>query len=346
MVELAGPATTLVSVCLLRGQPSLRVVQQGMKALVTGGAGFIGSHLAEALCRRGVEVVVADDLSLGTLENLKWRRPGEALQVIQGDLADAEVRRQAVAGCDWVFHQAAIPSVPWSIAHPAESHRANLDVALGVFLAAREAGVKRVVFASSSAVYGDTATPEKRENDPPQPLSPYALQKYAAERYGQMLHEFHGFEVVSLLYFNVFGPRQSFDSPYSGVIAKFCTQALAGEVPTVFGDGRQTRDFIYVENAVDANLRAVEAPAGRVAGRVFNVAGGESVTLLDLLAELNRLTGRESVPLFAPARPGDVRASRADLAAAADELGWRVRVPWRAGLARTLAYYRSETAGG
>lgn len=315
-----------------------------MKALVTGGAGFIGSHLSEALCRRGVRVVVLDNLTAGSTANLAWRQPGDELEFIPGDVADRATVRRAVAGCDWVFHEAALVSVPQSVAQPLESHRDNLTGTLEVLAAARDAGVKRLVFASSSAIYGDSEAPRKQECQPPSPLTPYALQKYAAERYGQLFHSLYGLETVSLRYFNVFGPRQAFDSPYSGAIAKFCTAFLAGERPRVFGDGLQSRDFVAVADVVAANLAAAERPAERVAGRVFNIGTGSSVTLLDLIAELQRLTGRKLEPQFEPARPGDVRFSCADVSAEERDLGFRATVPWQAGLATTLEFYRAQTA--
>ncbi|MBK9140512.1 MAG: NAD-dependent epimerase/dehydratase family protein [Verrucomicrobia bacterium] len=310
-----------------------------MKALVTGGAGFIGSHLAEALCRRGARVVIVDDLSYGSLDNLAWRRPGDPVEFIQGDIANEEVIARALPGCDWVFHQAAVASVPLSVAQPVETNRTNLTATLGLLAAANAAGVKRFVFASSSAIYGDSPAPRKRETDPPQPLSPYALQKYASERYAQLFHAAHGLETVSLRYFNVFGPRQSFNSPYSGVIARFCTAALAGQPVTIFGDGHQTRDFVYVDNVVAANLLVSEAPAAAVAGRYFNIAGGESISLRQLVEELARQTGSNPAPRFEPARPGDVRHSSADLTAAR-AIGFDPKVTWQEGLARTLEFYR------
>ncbi|MGD0538624.1 MAG: NAD-dependent epimerase/dehydratase family protein [Verrucomicrobiota bacterium] len=311
-----------------------------MKALVTGGAGFIGSHLAEALCRRGANVVVLDDLSSGDLRNLAWRQPGEALEFVQGDAGDEVLLRKLAPGCDWIFHESAIASVPLSVAKPRESHRANLEATLTLLLAAREAGVRRFVFASSSAIYGDSDAAVKHESHPPNPLTPYGLQKFASERYVRMFHEFYELPTVSLRYFNVFGPRQAFDSPYSGVIAKFCTGLLAGQAPTIFGDGLQSRDFIYVANVVAANLLAVEQPAEQVAGRVFNIGAGASLNLRQLLAELNQLTGRNVAPVFAPARPGDVRFSEADISAARADLGYAVQVSWREGLRRTLDFYR------
>jgi UDP-glucose 4-epimerase len=315
-----------------------------MKALVTGGAGFIGSHIAEALCRRGARVVVLDNLSGGTLENLNFQRGGGALEFVEGDIRDEKLLAKIMPGCDWVFHEAALASVPRSVEQPLETNEINLDGTLKVLHAARDAKVKRFIFASSSAIYGDSSEALKNEQLPPNPLSPYALQKYAAEKYAQQFHALYGFETVSLRYFNVFGPRQSFDSPYSGVIAKFCTSLLRGEAPVIFGDGQQSRDFTFVSNAVTANLLAAEAPATRVAGKVFNVAAGESISLLQLVAELNRQTKQQLQPRFEPLRAGDVRFSRADISAATVALGYKVEVSWTDGLARTLDFYRQSNA--
>jgi len=311
-----------------------------MKALVTGGAGFIGSHLAEALCRLGAQVVALDDLSLGDKANLGWKRRTDRLKFVEGDVADEKLVRRLASGCHWIFHEAAMPSVPRSVAEPLRSNTQNLDATLQLLIVARDARVKRFIFASSSAIYGDTDVPAKHEALPPNPLSPYALQKYAAEKYGQLFHQLYGLPAVGLRYFNVFGPRQAFDSPYSGVIAKFCTGMLAGEAPVIFGDGLQSRDFTFIENVVAANLLAAKAPAAKVAGRVFNIAGGQSISLLQLVAELNRLTGRSLKPRFKPVRTGDVRSSRADTSAARKALGFRCHVPWQEGLERTLDFYR------
>ena len=231
-----------------------------MKALVTGGAGFIGSHLAEALCRRGANVTVLDNLSLGKMANLAWRQNGDALEFVEGDVADEPLVKRLIAGCDWVFHEAAMPSVPLSVAEPVKTNTQNLDATLRLLVLARDAKVKRFLFASSSSIYGDIDLPAKHEKLPPGPLSPYALQKYAAEKYGQLFHQLYGLPTVSLRYFNVFGPRQAFNSPYSGVIAKFCTGMLAGKAPVIYGDGLQSRDFTFIENVVPANLLAAEAP--------------------------------------------------------------------------------------
>jgi nucleoside-diphosphate-sugar epimerase len=315
-----------------------------MKALVTGGAGFIGSHISEALCRRGAEVIVLDNLSLGNPANLHWKQPGDKIDLVEGDICDQALLAKIMPGVDWVFHQAALPSVPRSVAAPLESNANNLDGTLNVLLAARDAGVKRLMFASSSSIYGNADVPEKHEGLPVQPLSPYALQKYGGERYCQLFHQLYGFEAVALRYFNIFGPRQAFDSPYSGVIAKFGTCMLAGEAPVVFGDGSQARDFTFVDNAVAANLLAAEVPADRAAGRVFNVAAGHSIDLLRLVKDINKLTGQQLQPQFAPARAGDVMHSLADISAAQEALGYQVTVTWEEGLARTLDFYRGTQA--
>ncbi len=311
-----------------------------MKALVTGGAGFIGSHLAEALARRGVDVTVLDNLSGGREANLAWRLAGAPVELVKGSVTDGPLLTRLLAGCDWVFHQAAMPSVPRSVLEPVLSNAQNLDATLQLLVASREAGVKRFVFASSSAIYGDSEVSPKHEGLPPNPLSPYGLQKYAAERYGQLFHQLYGVPTVALRYFNVFGPRQAFDSPYSGVIARFCTAFLRGEPPVIFGDGSQSRDFTYVDNVVAANLAAAEAPAEQVAGRVFNVAAGNSITLLDLVHGLAVISGRDLKPDFQPARAGDVKHSRADISAAQRALGFAPSVDWAEGLRRTYEWYR------
>jgi UDP-glucose 4-epimerase len=313
-----------------------------MKALVTGGAGFIGSHLAEALCRRGASVVVLDNLSSGSLRNLDWRRGDDGLEFVAGDIRDKNLLAKVVSGCDWVFHQAAQASVPYSVAMPLESNAHNLEGTLNLLVAARDAGVKRFLFASSSAIYGDGDAALKHEGLPPNPLSPYALQKYAGEKYAQLFQRLYGLETVALRYFNVFGPRQAFTSPYSGVIARFCAGMLRGESPVIFGDGRQSRDFTFIGDAVAANLLAAEAPSSRVAGKVFNIATGQSITLLQLVAELNRLTGRQLQPHFEPPRPGDVRSSQADISAAGRDFGYEPKTTWQQGLAATLEHYRKN----
>lgn len=311
-----------------------------MKALVTGGAGFIGSHIAQTLCAQGAEVIVLDNLLLGTTRNLDWKSPGDRLDFVEGDISDESLVRQLVAGCDWVFHQGALPSVPRSVQDPWASHVPNIDGTLKMLIAARDAGVKRFLFASSSSIYGDVEAPYKHESLPPNPLSPYALQKYTGEKYGLLFHKLYGFPFVALRYFNVFGPRQAFDSPYSGVIAKFCTALIKGERPVVHGDGLQSRDFTFVANSVAANIAAASAPAEVVAGRTFNIACGQSVTLLQLLADLNTLTGQSIEPKFEAGRVGDVRSSLADISAAQVAFGYQPQVTWEEGLARTLAFYQ------
>ncbi len=313
-----------------------------MKALVTGGAGFIGSHITQELCRRGASVLVLDNLSLGNVKNLGWKQPGDQVEFVEGDIRDNALLAKLMPGVDWVFHQGALPSVPRSVSEPQETNAHNLEGTLNVLVAARDAGVKRLIFASSSSIYGNADARLKHEGLPPQPLSPYALQKYGGERYAQLFHQLYGFETVSLRYFNVFGPRQAFDSPYSGVIAKFCTAMLAGQSPVIFGDGSQARDFTFVDNAVAANLRAGEAPAEKAAGKFFNVACGESIDLLKLVKDINHLTGQQLRPKFEPRRAGDILHSLADISAARECLGYDPKVSWEEGLRRTLEFYRAE----
>jgi UDP-glucose 4-epimerase len=313
-----------------------------MQALITGGAGFIGSHIAQALCRKGAKVRILDNLSTGTEENLAWRAGGDDLELIQGSADDAALLNKIVPGCDWVFHEAAVASVPQSVAQPLETNQHNLDSTLKLLIAARDAGVKRFLFASSSAIYGESEAEYKHESLPPQPITPYGLQKYASERYGQLFHQLYGLPTVALRYFNVFGPRQSFNSPYSGVIARFCTAVLRGETPVIFGDGTQSRDFVFIDNIVQANLLAAEAPAERVAGRVFNGGTGGSISLRQLVADLNDLTGQDIQPRFEPARAGDIRHSQADVSALKEATGYSPAVSWKDGLAQTLDFYRLQ----
>ena len=313
-----------------------------MKTLVTGGAGFIGSHLAEALCRRGDNVVVLDDLSSGTLDNLAWRGPGDELEFVQGDAGDDVLLKQLLKGCDCVFHLAAMPSVQQSINAPLESNRRNLETTLRLFVTARDARVGRVVFASSSSVYGEASADEKQEASHPQPLSPYAVQKYAAEQYGQLFYRLYALPVVTLRYFNVFGPRQDYDSEYAGVVARFCKAVLGSRPITIYGDGRQSRDFTYIDNVVSANLLAAAAPEEKIAGRIFDCATGNSVSVIELAAALTELTGTPLAQSLEPSRIGDIRDSRADISAIESELGYRVLVSWKEGLRRTLNSYRLE----
>jgi UDP-glucose 4-epimerase len=305
--------------------------------LVTGGAGFIGSHLAEALIARGETVRVVDNFSTGKRENV----PAGA-EVVDGDLADEGVAAAAVDGCDVVLHQAAIPSVPRSVKDPLGTHRANVDATLQVLVAARDAGVKRVVFAGSSSTYGNSAVLPKREDMKPAPLTPYALQKWAGEQYCQMFTSLYGLETVTIRYFNVFGPRQAPDSPYSGVISLFIKAVLAGRAPLIHGDGRQTRDFTYVTNVVDGVLRA--ATADGVAGEVINVATGGRISLLELSRALQAIVGTDITPTFGPVRDGDVKDSQADIFKARKMLGYEPRVPFEEGLRHTVAWFKSATA--
>jgi nucleoside-diphosphate-sugar epimerase len=303
--------------------------------LVTGGAGFIGSHLVEALLAAGERVRVLDSFVTGRRENLR-----RGAELVEGDIAEVDVCRRAVDGIDYVLHQAAIPSVPRSVADPITSHRANADGTVNILVAARDAGVKRLVFAGSSSVYGDAATLPKREDMPPNPLSPYALQKLMSERYCQMFTALYGFEAVSIRYFNVFGPRQDPGSPYSGVISLFATALLENRKPTIYGDGEQTRDFTYVANVVDGVLRACTAP--RAAGQVINVATGGRISLNELLRVMNRSVGTALDPVYKDGRAGDVRDSQADIAKARDLLGYAPSVDLAEGLDRTIAWYRER----
>jgi nucleoside-diphosphate-sugar epimerase len=306
--------------------------------LVTGGAGFIGSHLAEELVRRKHRVRVVDNLVTGKRRNLE-HLPGVEFQ--EGDLADADVAKRAVAGMDYVLHQAAIPSVPRSVNDPITSNRANVDATLNVLVAARDAGVKRLVFAGSSSEYGDTPTLPKREDMEPSPLSPYALQKVVGTQYCQMFTRLYGFETVVIRYFNVFGPRQDPGSPYSGVISLFSTALIEGRQPTIYGDGEQTRDFTYVANVVDGVLRACEAP--KAAGEAINVACGIRISLNELLRVMNKIVGTNLHAIYKDARAGDVRDSQADITKAKTLLGYTPTVPLEEGLQHTLDWCRSES---
>ena len=309
--------------------------------LVTGGAGFIGSHIAEELVRRGHGVRVVDSLITGRRPNLDHV---SGVEFIEGDLADEPIASRAVAGIDFVLHQAAIPSVPRSVKDPITSHRANVTASLNLLLAARDAGVRRVVYAGSSSAYGDTPALPKREDMPPNPLSPYALQKLVAEQYCQMFTSLYGLETVTTRYFNVFGPRQDPGSPYSGVISLFAAALLDGRRPTIYGDGEQTRDFTYVENVVDGVLRATEAQGA--SGEAINVATGHRISLNDLLRTMNRLLGADLAAVYEASRAGDVRDSQADISKARTLLGYQPSVSLEEGLRRTLEWCRAERAGG
>ena len=306
--------------------------------LVTGGAGFIGSHLVGALVRRGHHVRVLDNLSTGSRSNIAHCA---GIEFIEGDCAELDVAMRAARRMDYVLHQAAIPSVPRSVKDPATSHRANVDATLNMLLAARDAGVKRLVYAGSSSAYGDTSVLPKREDMPTAPLSPYALQKLVGEQYCAMFTTLYGLETVTTRYFNVFGPRQDPASPYSGVIAQFAIALLEDRPPVIYGDGEQTRDFTYVANVVDGVLRACEAPA--VAGAVVNVATGGRVSLNELLRMMNQIAGTALRPVYRGPRTGDVRDSQADIGKARALLGYSPSVTCEEGLQRVLGWYREQS---
>ena len=304
--------------------------------LVTGGAGFIGSHLAEELVRRGEHVRVVDNLVTGKRQNLAHV---SGVDFIEGDLADLDVARRAVDGVDFVLHQAAIPSVPRSVDDPITSNRANITASLNVLIAARDARVKRVVYAGSSAAYGDALTLPKVETMPTAPLSPYALQKLVSEQYCQMFTRLYGLETVTIRYFNVFGPRQDPASPYSGVISLFISALCEGRRPTIYGDGEHTRDFTYVANVVDGVLRACHAQG--TSGEVINVATGSRISLNQLFRTVRDLVGARVEPIYAVPRPGDVRDSQADIQKARRLLGYEPTVGFDEGLKKTVEWYRA-----
>jgi nucleoside-diphosphate-sugar epimerase len=307
--------------------------------LITGGAGFIGSHLTEELVRRGHTVRVADSLITGHRRNLDHI---SGVEFLEGDLADLPFAQRAAAGMDYVLHQAAIPSVPRSVTDPITSNRANADATLNMLVAARDAGAKRLIFASSSSEYGNTPTLPKREDMAPSPLSPYALQKVVGTAYCQMFTRLYGFETVAIRYFNVFGPRQDPSSPYSGVISVFSTALNEGRRPTIYGDGEQTRDFTYVANVVDGVLRACEAP--KAAGEVINVACGTRISLNELLRVMNRIVGTNLDAVYQEERAGDVKDSQADISKAKALLDYTPTVDLEEGLRHTLAWCQSERA--
>ena len=307
--------------------------------LVTGGAGFIGSHIAETVARSGARVRVIDDFSTGHAENLE--EIGGRVEFVRGSLNDPEALRRALAGVELVFHEAAIPSVPRSVENPAETHRACVEATFALLAAAREAGVRRLVYAASSSAYGDQPTLPKTEEMPPQPLSPYAAAKLVGEYYCQVWTRTYRFETVCLRYFNIFGPRQDPSSTYSGVISRFISALMKGERPQIYGDGEQTRDFTYVANAVDANLRAADA-AGAV-GQVINVANGEQTSLNRLLGVLKKITGRTELEAERhEPRVGDVLHSLADITRARELLGYEPQVQLEEGLRLTLEWWKQS----
>ena len=308
--------------------------------LITGIAGFIGSSLARAVLAQGDQVRGIDNLSTGKRENLT-----EILGRIdfrEGDLLNLEALHNACRGVDYIFHEAAIPSVPKSVLDPLGSNRANVDGTVNLLVAARDAKVKRIVYAASSSAYGDTPTLPKHEGMVPNPISPYAVAKLTGEYYMTSFYRCYGLETVSLRYFNIFGPRQDPTSPYSGVLAKFITNMLNGERPTIFGDGTQSRDFTYIDNAVDANLLAMKAPASQVTGQVFNVATGKRADLNQAFQLLKKIIGYPGEAKYGPSRSGDVKHSLADLSRSEKHLGYTPKVDFEEGLRRTVEWYRGQ----
>ncbi len=305
--------------------------------LVTGGAGFIGSHIVDALVAQDHSVRVLDNFSTGKLTNIEHNM--SRIDLREGSLTDREMVKRSVDGVDYVLHQGALPSVPRSVRDPIASNDANINGTLNLLVAARDAGVKRVVYASSSSVYGDTPTLPKHEDMPPNPLSPYALTKLGAEYYCRIFTRLYGLETVCLRYFNVFGPRQDPNSQYAAVIPKFVTTMMNGERPTIFGNGFQSRDFTFVKNNVQANILACTAP--KAAGEVINIACGARYSLLDLVDEINRLLGTAIEPVFEESRPGDVLHSQADIGKARELLGFEPSINFKQGLEELIDWYRS-----
>ena len=309
------------------------------KALVTGAAGFIGSHLLARLVSDGVETVGLDNLSTGRRENLE----GIDAPFVEGDINDADLLREHLDGVDVVYHQAAIPSVPRSVEDPLGTHRANVDGTVTLLVASAAAGVRRLVYASSSSIYGDQPTLPKEESQAPAPLSPYAVQKWTGEVYCQVLGQLKGLETVALRYFNVYGPRQDPNSPYAAVIPIFVRALLEGRSPTIYGDGEQTRDFTYIDDVVDANLHAARAEG--VSGEVFNVAAGGRTTVNDLFRILRAAIGADVEPTHEPERAGDVKHSRADITRLRERIGYTPATTLEAGLGMTVDWYRAAAPG-
>ena len=306
--------------------------------VVTGGGGFIGSHIVENLVRQRNTVKVIDDFSTGKRGNVEAFK--NDVEIIEADLAETKNLTQFLKGTDYVIHQAAIPSVPKSILDPLKSHNANVNGTLNLLLACRDAGVKRVVYASSSSLYGDSPTLPKHESMMPNPLSPYGAQKLFAEMYCQVFTKAYGLETVSLRYFNVFGPRQDSTSQYSGVLALFIPAVLQGRRPTIYGDGLQSRDFTYVQNVVEANLLACKVPG--IGGQVFNVACGERITVNSMLHQINKIVGVDISPVYAEPRSGDIKHSQADITRAREHLGYEPKVSFEEGLRATVEWYRKS----
>jgi len=314
------------------------------RVLVTGGAGFIGSNLTEALLKRGDSVRVLDNFSTGKRENLFFGKAYPFPEIIEGDIRDLSICRAAVRGVEYLFHEAALPSVQQSVEDPLTSNSVNVEGTLNVLLAARDARVKRVIYASSCAIYGDDPTLPKREDMAPMPLSPYALQKHIGEQYCRLFFQLYRLETVSLRYFNIFGPKQDPTSVYSAVIPKFIVSLLQGRSPIVFGDGEQSRDFTYIDNVIQANLLAMSAD--HLQGEVVNVACGEKMSLNQLLEVLKEIVGSEIPAVYKPPREGDVRHSFADVRKAKEVLDYFPRVDRAEGLRRTVEYFRKHRNNG
>jgi UDP-glucose 4-epimerase len=310
------------------------------KYLITGIAGFIGSSIARAVLAQGDEVRGIDNLSTGQRENLTGIL--HQIDFREADLLNLDAVHDACRGVDYIFHEAAIPSVPKSVLDPLGSNRANVDGTVHLLVAAKDARVNRVIYAASSSAYGDTPTLPKHEGMIPNPISPYAVAKLASEYYMTSFYRCYGLETVCLRYFNIFGPRQDPTSPYSGVLAKFITQMLAGEQPTIFGDGTQSRDFTYIDNTVQANLLAAKAPSAQAAGQVFNVATGERFDLNQTFQLLKKIIGYQGDIKYAPERAGDVKHSLADLSRTEKHLGYKPKVNFKEGLRRTVDWYRGQ----
>ncbi len=310
------------------------------KVLVTGGAGFIGSNLTEVLLQRGHSVRVLDDFSTGKRENLIFNQAYPSLQIVEGDLRDPSTCQEAAQGMEYIFHQGALPSVQRSIEDPETSNAVNVGGTLNILLAAREKGVRRVMYAASSSVYGDTPTLPKHEEMAPNPLSPYALQKYIGEQYCRLFYQLYGLETISLRYFNIFGPKQDPNSLYSAVIPKFIDALLQGRSPIIFGDGEQSRDFTYIENVVQANLLAMSAD--RVHGEAINIACGKRISLNQLASLLKEILGSKQSLIYEEPRKGDVKHSLADIQRGKEIINYEPSVGMEAGLRKTVDFFRSQ----
>ena len=313
-----------------------------MKYLVTGGAGFIGSNLTEALLERGHDVVVLDNFSTGLRQNLSpFGKFGKSFKLVEGDLRDLDTCRDACKGVDYVLHQGALGSVPRSVAHPITTNENNVTGTLNLFITARDEGVKRVVFASSSSVYGNSKTLPKVETMIPAPISPYAASKNICEMYGRIFYDLYGIEIIALRYFNVFGRRQDPNSAYAAVIPLFVKALMNQQRPIIFGDGRQSRDFSYVDNVIEANILASQAPA-KASGKIFNIACGERTALIDLYYKICELLGKKVEPEFTETRAGDVKHSLADISLAKEYLGYEPKYDVFAGLELAIDWYKEN----